>query len=204
MQDKILLGLVALGIIAGFVAMSGHDVKEEPGASAQKEVQAEMAGGGQGQAQKADGSTPDQTEADGVFLTPELANQFVKWWLGGAMDYNPTTAHKNHIEANKWMTHQAAGAYQELFWSPDRSRDVLNGNITMNFQPISVEPMAVNQDGSIVISVKGIMVSTQPNSPNPVREQFETDYLVRRAAGGLRIAGLYNRILTEAPVTSYY
>lgn len=30
MSDKILMGLVALGIIAAFVSTSGHDVKDEP------------------------------------------------------------------------------------------------------------------------------------------------------------------------------
>ncbi len=202
MQDKILLGLVALGIIAGFVAMSGHDVKEEP-RTARGEQAAVEGGHAKGEGQKAEGDK-EQGEEDGVFLTPVLANDFVKWWLGGAMDFNPATAHKNHIEANKWMTPKACARYEELFWNSDRARDILNGNLTMKFQPISVEPMAVNQDGSIVIAVKGIMVSSQPGNPNLVREQIETDYLVMRAANGLRIGGLYNRILSEAPAPSYY
>ena len=76
----------------------------------------------------------------------------------------------------------------------------------MSFQPISVEPIAVNQDKSIVVAVKGILVSNglHPNTQGPVKEQIETDYLIRRAAGGLRIAGLYNRILAEPAVASYY
>lgn len=202
MSDKILMGLVALGIIAAFVSTSGHDVKEEPPVSAEQ-AEAVAKNGGE---QKAGGETPDATEENGEMLTPKLASEFVKWWIQGSMDFSPTTAHRSHIEAHKWMTSNAAGEFEKNFWSPDRSRDVLNGNVTMSFQPQSVEAIAVNQDKSIVVSVKGIMVSTgvQPNNPNPVREQVETDYLVRRAAGGLRIAGLYNRILSETPVASYY
>lgn len=202
MQDKILLGLVALGIIAAFVAGTGHDVKEEPAVSAE---QAEVAVKN-GDAQNANGEKLDETEENGEMLTPKLASEFVKWWMQGSMDFSPTTAHKSHIEAHKWMTSNAAGEFEKIFWSPDRSRDILNGNITMSFQPISVEPIAVNQDKSIVVAVKGILVSNglHPNTQGPVKEQIETDYLIRRAAGGLRIAGLYNRILAEPAVASYY
>lgn len=202
MQDKILLGLVALGFIAAFVAGSGHNVKEEPPVSAEQAEAITKNGDGQ----NANGEKLDETEENGEMLTPKLATEFVKWWMQGSMDFSPTTAHKSHIEAHKWMTSNAAGEFEKNFWSPDRSRDILNGNVTMSFQPISVDPIAVNQDKSIVVAVKGILVSNglHPNNPYPVKEQIETDYLVRRAAGGLRIAGLYNRILTEPAVASSY
>ena len=197
MSDKILMGLVALGIIAAFVSTSGHDVKDEPPVSAE---QAEAVAK-DGNAQNAKGGQVDQTEANGEMDTPKLAEDFVKWWMQGAMDFSPTTAHRSHIEAAKWMTRDASPEFEKWFWSPERSRDILNGNITRSFQPTSVEAIAVNQDRSIVVAVKGILVSN--GNPYPVRQQIETDYLVRRAAGGLRIAGLYNRILDEPAVASY-
>lgn len=202
MQDKILLGLVVLGIIAAFVAGSGHDVKDEPPVS---QEQAEAVTKSDGSPQKAADGSVDQSEANGELDTPKLATEFVKWWMQGSMDFNPVTAHKSHIEANKWMTSNANKEFEKWFWSPERSRDILNGNVTMSFQPISVEPIAVNQDRSIVVAVKGILVTNglQANNPNPVTQQIETDYLIRRSAGGLRIAGLYNRILSEPAVASY-
>lgn len=180
-RDKILMGLVIIGILAIF--MSGISTKEEP-APVTKATSAPSA------AQ----TTPVQTAVE-----PKLAADFLKWWLGGAFDYAPATAVQSHQQAFAWMTAQTQAAFQAAFWTPDVASGITNGQIVAAFHPTSIEAEAVNPDGSVVIAVAGTLVIQ--SGGQPVTQQLLADFLVQRQRDGLRVAGIYNKL---APSTSVY
>lgn len=212
MQDKILMGLVILGVLAVFVVPNvGNDEKppghgsnavNAPPESAQAVGQGQLT---QGVATNPEGSTPGGGVAPGAQtvpgaqaapnpnqVDPKLADQFVKFWMGGAMDYNSATAAQSHKEAAKWMTPEAQQAFESNFWSPDIANGIASGQLRAAFQPISVQPQALNPDGSIVVAMTGTLV-LQQSTVRPVTHQIVMDLLVRKETEGLRIAGLYNR-----------
>lgn len=208
MQDKILMGLVILGILAVFVVPNVGNDEKPPGhgsnaANAPPEL-AQAVGQEQGQltqgvATNPEGATPGGAAAPGVQaaptpnqVDPKLADQFVKFWMGGAMDYNTATAAQSHKEAAKWMTPEAQQAFESNFWSPDIAQAIASGQLRGAFQPISVQPKALNPDGSIVVEMTGTLV-LQQSTVRPVTHQIVMDLLVRKETEGLRIAGLYNR-----------
>ncbi|MCC7529689.1 MAG: hypothetical protein IT342_14290 [Candidatus Melainabacteria bacterium] len=208
MQDKILMGLVILGILAVFVVPNVGNDEKPPGhgsnaANAPPEL-AQAVGQEQGQltqgvATNPEGATPGGAAAPGVQaaptpnqVDPKLADQFVKFWMGGAMDYNTATAAQSHKEAAKWMTPEAQQAFESNFWSPDIAQAIASGQLRGAFQPISVQPKALNPDGSIVVEMTGTLV-LQQSTVRPVTHQIVMDLLVRKETEGLRVAGLYNR-----------
>jgi hypothetical protein len=121
-----------------------------------------------------------------------LAEEFVKFWMGGAMDYNTASAAHSHKEAAKWMTPEAQQAFDSNFWSPEIANGIASGQLQGAFQPISVQPQALNPDGSIVVAMTGTLV-LQQSTVRPVTHQIVMDLLVRKETDSLRIAGLYNR-----------
>ena len=128
-------------------------------------------------------------------LTPELATEFVKWWISRAMDYSAATAGKSHAEAFGWMTPPAAQTFQQVFWTPQIAQGITQGRMTAAFQPISVQAEAINPDGTIVVGVTGSLVVQ--DSAAPVSQQIVTDFLVRKEKDGLRVSGLYNRTTAQ-------
>ncbi len=208
MQDKILMGLVILGVLAVFVVPNVGNDEKPPGhgsnaANAPPES-AQAVGQGQGHltqgvATNPEGATLGGAAAPGAAaapnpnqVDPKLADQFVKFWMGGAMDYNTATAAQSHKEAAKWMTPEAQQAFESNFWSPDIANAIASGQLRGAFQPISVQPQALNPDGSIVVALTGTLV-LQQSTVRPVTHQIVMDLLVRKESEGLRIAGLYNR-----------
>jgi hypothetical protein len=126
-------------------------------------------------------------------LDPELARQFVSWWITKSMDYGATTAAKSHADAFAWMTPQATQAFQQTFWTPDIAGGVTQGRINAAFQPIQVQAEARNPDGTVVVGVSGTLVAQESTSPTPETQQIVCDFLVKKEKDGLRISGLYNR-----------
>lgn len=205
MQDKILMGLVILGVLAVFVVPNiGNDEHPTGHGSSAPPESAQAVGQGQGTLQQGvatnpEGATPGGAAAPGAAaapnpnqVDPKLADQFVKFWMGGAMDYNTATATQSHKEAAKWMTPEAQQTFESNFWSPDIANGITSGQLRGAFQPISVVPKALNPDGSIVVEMTGTLV-LQQSTVRPVTHQILMDLLVRKETEGLRIAGLYNR-----------
>lgn len=211
MQDKILMGLVILGVLAVFVVPNvgnsekpqGHD----PNAPPQLGESGGWGGGGHGppggaQAPEAAHGAPGAQAQQGAHgaaapvdpnaLTPTLATDFVKFWMGGAMDYNTASAAQSHKEAAKWMTQETQQAFETNFWSPDIANGIASGQLQGAFQPISVQAQAINPDGSIVVRMTGTLV-LQQSSVRPVTHQIVMDLLVRKEGDNCRIAGLYNQ-----------
>jgi hypothetical protein len=186
MHDKILLGLVVVGMLGIFVGGIGLGGRDDSHEDAKPKVEATaIDSSNNSQPIAAVTSTNEQS------LEPTLAAEFIKWWSGGAMDYSPSSAESNHKAAFRWMTAEAAKAFQNSFWTPEIASGVANGHVVAAFQPISIQPEAVNPDGSVVVGLTGTLVLQ--TTGQPVTQQVATDFLVRKEKDGLRVAGLYNR-----------
>lgn len=195
LQDKILLGLLIVGVLG--IVVSGMNSQEEPPL---KQQAAGTAGINETTAASRDGLTQNQddqstqeqnAQVDASKLKPELACEFVKWWAGSAMDYSAGSAARNHKEAFRWMTAEAAGTFQTYFWSPAISSGITSGRLIAAFQPIAVRAEAINPDGSIVVGLSGTLV-LQSNG-RPITEPILADFLVRQEQDGLRVIALYNK-----------
>ena len=206
MRDKILLGLVIIGVLAVFMT-GANGGREKPQAPDEEPISQEaMAAHKQAQGQEGQNGAglEQQNEAQGQQPDPTLATEFVKWWIGGAMDYGATTARENHEAAFKWMDPEAQAAFQAAFWTPEIASGVESGTLVAGFQPVSVQPEAINPDGSIVVGVTGSLVM-QANGQTSTRG-VDTHFLVKREERGMRIAGLYNSTVSQvaAQQGSYY
>lgn len=193
LQDKILLGLLIVGVLG--IVVSGMNSQNEPplkqqaaGNTGQNET---IASSHNGQTPSDNQSSQTQAQAGVPKLRSELACEFVKWWAGSAMDYSSQSAARNHQEAFRWMTPEAAEQFQMYFWSPSISSGITSGRLIAAFQPIAIQAEAINPDGSIVVGLSGTMV-LQGNG-SPITEPILADFLVRQEADGLRVVALYNK-----------
>jgi len=204
-RDKILMGLVVLGIVAFF--MSGMTAKsEDPYRHSRHAAEESAEPGEKGESQPA-GKTPQAAEkpeqaqehpatpaaqaANAETIDPKLATDFINWWIGQSMDFAPQSAQQSHKTAFEWMSPEAASAFQQNYWSPDIANGVLSGRVIAAFQPARVQTLALNPDGSIVVRVVGSLVY-QSGGP-PSTQQLLADFLIRREESGLRIVGMYCR-----------
>ncbi|MBX9690699.1 MAG: hypothetical protein K2X27_28545 [Candidatus Obscuribacterales bacterium] len=207
-QDKILAGLVIVGILAIFVGGFGGNATDRIATGPRDARVHQESASAPAQAQQTGSKADKQANAPVSAINPALAKidpplatQFVTWWISSAMDFNPQTAVKHRQEAVAWVSPEAAPAYQAAFWPPEIADGITSGRITGSFTPTAVEAVASNPDGSIVVNVKGNLILQQGN--RPAVQQLSTDYLVKRDTGGLRIAGLYNRAVL-VPSNSVY
>lgn len=181
LNDKILLGLLIVCLLGIFVG--GFNYSQDSQRAKEAQTQAGLIG---------QGTSKPNNYINGGNLTPDLAVQFVKWWIKPAMDYTSSSAAQSHQAANNWMTAEAAKSFDEAFWSPGLAQQVISGVAVGAFQPIAVQAKAINPDGTVVVGVVGMLV-LQMNS-RPTTHQIEMDVLVRKGDTGLRVAGLYNRL----------
>jgi len=193
-KKKLLLGLVIVGMLLVFVGVGFSS--DEP-ANANKSGTPQTA-----QAPTAPAPVPVAKPAAPApdALTPNLSCDFVKWWATKSMEYTPAAARASHVEAFRWMTPEAAQAFQACFWTPAIEQEILTGHVVAAFQPVSVQAEAINPDGSIVVGLTGTLVMQAAGTP-PVTQQIAVDYLVSKDAQGLRICNLYNRT-TLAPAAA--
>lgn len=199
MNDKILLGLVIVGVLGFFMAVNQKGQitegdRDRVVVSEQRSVQAnnnsaKVDDGGAG------GNSDAGSGSGGIYkeekLDPALATDFVKWWLGSAMDYQPQSAMQSHQEAFNWATEDVSTAFKQAFWSNEFAQALGQGAVTAAFQPSSVTAQAVNPDGTVVVSVIGTLIVHSNGQPST--SQVLCDFLVRKEEKGLRIAGMYNR-----------
>jgi hypothetical protein len=187
--DKFIVGLLLAGMMIIFVGcLTSQDQSEQKKAEATRV------------ATIAPTALP---AAPQIILEPQLATDFVKWWLTVGMDYQPNSAKKSHTEAFQWMTPEALATFQSNFWTPEIANGVLSGQTAAAYQPASVQAEAINPDGTVVVSTSGTLVVQ--STAGPMSRQIAVDYLVRKDKGGLRISSLYNREAAQpvATVPSY-
>lgn len=197
------MGLVIIGVVAIF--MTGAS---ESGESKSKNTEEKLPPGAmmpaeqQAQAQQPAAAAPQpQSQAaakpPAPVLEPNTASDFVKWWIGGAMDFQATTAKKNHEQALMWMTPEAQDTFKQAFWNDAMADGISTGRLVAAFQPVSIGAQAINPDGSVVVSMKGSLVLQVSGQPADTR-QVVTDFLVRKEDQGLRIAAICNRSYQQA------
>ncbi|PWU03668.1 MAG: hypothetical protein C5B53_00195 [Candidatus Melainabacteria bacterium] len=192
MRDKILLGLVIVGLFGIFVGgFSGRE--ERPAVKAVESHEA-----AQPTAAKTSVVAPTSSYAAGDPLDATLATDFVKWWVSGAMDYSANGSAKSHATAFHWMTPEAQSIFEANFWPNDLAAGIAQGQIVGAFQPVGVQAEAINPDGSVVVGLSGTLVLQ--STGRPTTQQIFADILVRKEPSGLRVAGLYNR--SGPPVSS--
>ena len=217
-RDKILMGLVIIGFLAIF--MTGTQSSKEPPISgngrikeADKQVQGEAQGqfaleGIKSQEKKRQTASKDKQNLDRAAvpggLKPGDAEEFVKWWIGGAMDFQLQTAEGNRQKAMEWMTPEAAEIFKNSFWNSDIKNGITSGSIVAAFHPVSVSATALNPDGSVVVHVKGSLVMQRAGEAYPNTEHLLTDYLVVKESEGFRIAGVHSKTYEQAATPSSY
>jgi hypothetical protein len=182
LTDKIFASLIIAGVLVIIFVAFATDV---PSDKAKPDAQ---------QAAQREQSPQAQTAA--AQLNPQLAIDFVRWWLTKSMDYNVQTARDSHNEAAKWMTQTAGTSFQAGYWNQQIQQGVLSGQVSAAFQPMSIFAEAVNPDGSIVVGITGTLLLQQGGPP--MSQQVAMDFLVVRDANGLRIGGVYNRQVANA------
>jgi len=186
-RDKVLMGLIVILVLGSF--WSGMQMKHGEEGAYDRPVdipQAQESRVEQKPTQEA------QPQLDG-----NLACDFVKWWLTSAMDYSAASSQQGHSKAFGWMTPDAQQTFKTAFWSPDIAAGIADGRIKAQYHLSSVQAVALNPDGSVVVSANGTFI--YQSGGHPSSQQMQTDYLVRKEPSGLRIAGLYNRV---APLMS--
>lgn len=174
--------LLVLGVVFGLVGVSVDDKKTAQGppqAGTAAHAQAQGAGAGAAQVPAVSPTAVD----------PKLATEFVQWWLGSALDYSKGKAAANRKVACEWLEASIVENYMNAFWQPQMVQGIDSGQIVAAFQPVSIQPVAVNPDGSVVVSVKGTFAQ-QVNGAHPEQKVILTDLLVRKDPEGLRIGGL--------------
>lgn len=201
-QDKILAGLVIVGILAIFVGGFGGEATDKIASGPRdNRVKSATNPAQSNQVEEAKANPQKESPQAAAKLEPALATQFVGWWITSAMDFNPQTAVKNRQQAVAWVTPDVAPSYQAAFWPPEIADGITSGRIHGSFTPSSIKAIATNPDGTIVVQVMGQLILSQ--GQRPAVQQLVTDYLVKRDSSGLRIAGLYNRAVV-VPGSSVY
>lgn len=186
-RDKIFMGLVIILVVSvfvGLVGVSGDDKKDAASAPSQAPPAGPAAHA------QTPGAQPPQPAPLPSAIDPKLATEFVTWWIGSALDYSKEKSGSSRKEAIKWMDPQAVGGYENAFWQPQMVQGIESGQIVAAFQPVSIHPVAINPDGSVVVSVRGTFVQ-QVSGMQPETKVILADMLVCKESDGLRIGNLY-------------
>ncbi len=200
------MGLVVIGFVAIFMTGAGEseskskntEEKLPPGATMPHgQEPGQPAAAGETAHPQPQAAQAHPAPAPAPALEPNTASDFVKWWIGGAMDFQAATAKKNHEQALMWMTPEAQDTFKQAFWNDAMADGISTGRLVAAFQPVSIGAQAINPDGSVVVSMKGSLVLQVSGQPADTR-QVVTDFLVKKEEGGLRIAAICNRSYQQA------
>lgn len=179
--------------------IQGQAAGQAAGQAPQAGQPAGQAGQGQATGQVQGAAGAGQAAAAPQPLTPELALQFVRWWLTQSMDYRMDTAAASHKTAALWTLPDANNAFEQLYWGDHIKQGIASGQIVGAFQPVSVTPVATNPDGSVVVTAVGTLM-IQQSGQQPAGQQLTMDFLVKQTPDGLRIAAFFNRAVAPVAV----
>jgi hypothetical protein len=159
---------------------------------------------GQGQGQSSTtpqngGKGPQSTAASqaGPKLEPKLAMDFVRWWLTMALDYSVNSA-ANHKKAMAYAKPQVAKIFSQSFYTREVMQGVANGTLAGAFEPVTVQAIAINPDGSVVVTVIGTL-SMQSSGSQPVSQSLVLEFLVEKDPEGVHMSGFFNKTITQPP-----
>jgi hypothetical protein len=176
---------------------------------AQGQGQGQNQGQGQGQSPGQPSTTPQpgnqaqpagasaQPAAPAPILEPKLAVDFVRWWLTMALDYSITSP-ANHKKAMAYAKPSVAKIFSQSFYTQEVMQGVANGTLAGAFEPVTVQAIAINPDGSVVVSVIGTL-SMQSSGSQPVSQSLVLEFLVEKDPEGVHMAGFFNKTISQAP-----
>jgi hypothetical protein len=142
-------------------------------------------------------AAPAQPAASAVKLEPKLAMDFVRWWLTLALDYSVSSP-GNHKKAMDYAKPSVAKQFSKSFYTPEVMQGVANGTLAGAFEPVTVQAIAINPDGSVVVTVIGTL-SMQSSGSQPVSQSLVLEFLVEKDPEGVHMAGFFNKTISQAP-----
>ena len=110
-------------------------------------------------------------------------------WLDLAWDMSAGSAAASQEKAIEYMTPACAMAYTTNVWTPDIAKQIEESGLKSTFTKTSVQPGAVQPDGSMTVFVEGQQVLSVPEKGNQVRN-VKLQYLLTETPQGVRIAGI--------------
>ncbi len=149
-----------------------------------------------GQARPPGGRYLNQGEAPGApppnaadMVPPNAATEIVKGFLPLAWDFSSDTAQNSQSSAMNLMTPECAQNYQTSVWSPEVAAGIIGSGIKSSFQHSMVAAGQNQQDGSIEVTVRGMLQLTLPGQP-PTSKPCNYVYRVQKVNGQLKIVGI--------------
>ncbi len=158
-----LFGLVLLVWFWAYVSLSSHHAQSEIKASGHR--------------------TALRTAEKGsayAELTPEMAKEFVQWWIGFAFDYSETRKKSREV-AKEWMQEERVAPFQKVFFA-ERPGDHIVFNPTRIFVRGSL-PRSAH------ITLEGVFASVDDRENVLDYADAEISVYVCKADNGLRISG---------------
>jgi hypothetical protein len=124
-----------------------------------------------------------------------LAVDFVRWWLTMALDYSISSP-ANHKKAMAYAKPSVAKTFNQSFYTPAVMQGVANGTLAGSFEPVTVQAIAINPDGSVVVTVIGTL-SMQSSGSQPVSQSLVLEFLVEKDPEGVHMSGFFNKTITN-------
>jgi hypothetical protein len=120
---------------------------------------------------------------------PDTALNLVQQWLPLAWDLSAGSAKASQEKAIMYMTAECANAYRQNIWTPDIAQQIEQSGVKSTFRTDKLVAGGNQADGSVVIFVEGEQVLSVPSKGSKARP-VKLEYLVKKTADGLRIAGI--------------
>lgn len=120
------------------------------------------------------------------------ACDFVRWWMGQAMNFTQATAAKSHKEALAYAKPAAAQVFTQMYWGPELAQAIASGNKAGSFELSEVTPIAANPDASVVIKCTGVLCMQDVGNP-PQSQSLEFNFLVKREPEGYRVLNFFSQ-----------
>ena len=117
-----------------------------------------------------------------------------------ALDYSVNAA-ASHKKAMGYAKPQVVKTFSQSFYTQEVMQGIANSTLAGSFEPATVQAVAVNPDGSIVVTVIGTL-SMQSSGSQPMSQSLVMDFSVAREAGGVRMIGFFNKTITQPPAAA--
>jgi len=134
-------------------------------------------------------AAPAPPPVDPNMADPVTALNLVAQWLPLAWDLSAGSAKSSQEKAIMYMTTECANAYRQNIWTPEIAQQIEQSGVKSSFRTDKLVAGGNQADGSVVIFVEGEQVLSVPSKGSKTRP-VKLEYLVKKTADGLRIAGI--------------